>query len=392
MKSHHLVRFGATTLTLLLIALLIGPTTGVRAQDGGPASDSAAASQPAAPAVALGAAFTYQGRLNDGGNPANGAYDFQFKLFDAASGGTQIGSAASKNDLPVGGGLFTADLDFGAAAYGGQARWLEAAVRPGASTGAYTTLTPRRALLASPYATYSNNTRGIAVTSDGRVGIGTSDPDTSNLRIHGTNSQGTRVFVGNAGSGEAAVVLDASNGDFVGLDYAWIRQADNLDFSIGYGNNERLTIKPSGYIGIGTADPTQLLQVQGSSAPNTGLRVVGNAGGGAVAEFRYPGSMSGGISIAGDAAGQNSADFYLSDGTLLVRNNIAGKNIALLTTGGNVGIGTNSPGSRLDVNGDISLNGDISVSPQKLLVYRPDDRFAVDGKSMGHYLSTFRTS
>ena len=130
----------------------------------------------------------------------------------------------------------------------------------------------------------------------------------------------------------------------------------------------------------------------GSSAPNTGLRVVGNAGGGAVAEFRYPGSMSGGISIAGDAAGQNSADFYLSDGTLLVRNNIAGKNIALLTTGGNVGIGTNSPGSRLDVNGDISLNGDISVSPQKLLVYRPDDRFAVDGKSMGHYLSTFRTS
>ena len=26
--------------------------------------------------------FTYQGKLNDNGNPANGPYDFQFKLFD----------------------------------------------------------------------------------------------------------------------------------------------------------------------------------------------------------------------------------------------------------------------------------------------------------------------
>src|SRR5262249_10603181 len=27
-------------------------------------------------------AFTYQGRLNDGGNPANGSYDLQFSLYD----------------------------------------------------------------------------------------------------------------------------------------------------------------------------------------------------------------------------------------------------------------------------------------------------------------------
>ena len=83
----------------------------------------------------------------------------------------------SKNDLPVSGGLFTADLDFGAAAFDGQARWLEVAVRPGASTGAYTTLAPRRALLANPYALYSNNTRGIVVASNGNVGIGTTIPN-----------------------------------------------------------------------------------------------------------------------------------------------------------------------------------------------------------------------
>ena len=33
-------------------------------------------------------AFTFQGRLNDGGTPANGVYDFQFWLFDSLADGT----------------------------------------------------------------------------------------------------------------------------------------------------------------------------------------------------------------------------------------------------------------------------------------------------------------
>jgi hypothetical protein len=33
--------------------------------------------------------FTYQGKLGSAGQPANGAHDFQFRLFDAETGGTQ---------------------------------------------------------------------------------------------------------------------------------------------------------------------------------------------------------------------------------------------------------------------------------------------------------------
>ena len=33
-------------------------------------------------------AFTYQGKLTDAGNPANGNYDLQFKLFDTPTVGT----------------------------------------------------------------------------------------------------------------------------------------------------------------------------------------------------------------------------------------------------------------------------------------------------------------
>ena len=41
-------------------------------------------------ALAQGTAFTYQGRLNAGGNPANGLYDLQFTLFNAAANGAQV--------------------------------------------------------------------------------------------------------------------------------------------------------------------------------------------------------------------------------------------------------------------------------------------------------------
>ncbi len=39
-------------------------------------------------AFAQTTAFTYQGKLSDGATPANGNYDFQFKLYDTATVGT----------------------------------------------------------------------------------------------------------------------------------------------------------------------------------------------------------------------------------------------------------------------------------------------------------------
>src|SRR6185503_17670588 len=96
-------------------------------------------------ARAQGAAFTYQGRLNDGANPANGAYDLTFTLFNAASGGATLGTSNFFNDLAISNGLFTVLLDFGAQ-FDGNARWLQIAVRPGASTGNYTNIAPRQPL------------------------------------------------------------------------------------------------------------------------------------------------------------------------------------------------------------------------------------------------------
>src|SRR6266568_3848764 len=58
-------------------------------------------------------AFTYQGRLADGGVPANGNFDFQFRLYDAGAGGNQISSTLTNSGNSVTGGLFTVSLGFG---------------------------------------------------------------------------------------------------------------------------------------------------------------------------------------------------------------------------------------------------------------------------------------
>src|SRR5262245_54989716 len=88
--------------------------------------------------------ITYQGQLKDAGNPANGTYDFQFALFDASSGGAQVGATIAKPGGAVTNGVFSAELDFGSAAFNGAARWLEVSVRLAGSAGAFTTLAPRQ--------------------------------------------------------------------------------------------------------------------------------------------------------------------------------------------------------------------------------------------------------
>src|SRR5262249_26317874 len=100
-------------------------------------------------------AFTYQGLLTDQGAPANGHYDLRFTLYDAPILGNVVGITSTFDDLAVSNGLFTVSLSPGANVFDGHARWLEIAVRPGASSGNYTNVGARQQLTASPYAVYA---------------------------------------------------------------------------------------------------------------------------------------------------------------------------------------------------------------------------------------------
>jgi len=67
---------------------------------------------------AQGSAFTYQGRLSDGIAPFNGPADFEFRLYNAASGGFVIAATAAE-DVAVTNGLFTVSLDLGSWVFDG---------------------------------------------------------------------------------------------------------------------------------------------------------------------------------------------------------------------------------------------------------------------------------
>ena len=101
-------------------------------------------------AFAQGTAFTYQGQLNDGAARANGTYDLTFTLQSAISGATQVGGLVTKNSTPVSNGLFTVSLDF-SNQFPGANRWLEISVKTNGAAS-FTTLAPRQALAATPYA------------------------------------------------------------------------------------------------------------------------------------------------------------------------------------------------------------------------------------------------
>lgn len=102
-------------------------------------------------ALAQGTAFTYQGRLTDGGNAAGGLYDFRFMLFKDGSDGSQTGPTLTNAAVEVSSGLFTVSLDFGGS-FPGDERWLEIAVRTNGSAGDFTSLSPRQRVTATPYA------------------------------------------------------------------------------------------------------------------------------------------------------------------------------------------------------------------------------------------------
>src|SRR5260370_20443027 len=109
--------------------------------------------------------FTYQGRLQDTGTPANGSYDLQFTLWDAVSGGTQQPQptpvTVTRSAVSVANGIFTVQLDFGTSAFPGADRFLEIGVRP-AGSGSLTILSPRQQISSTPYAVRSAN----AATAD----------------------------------------------------------------------------------------------------------------------------------------------------------------------------------------------------------------------------------
>ncbi|HZW11420.1 MAG TPA: hypothetical protein VFF69_16065 [Phycisphaerales bacterium] len=212
----------------------------------------------ALPAFAQPTAFTYQGRLTSGGAPASGLHDFRFKLFDAATGGGQVGATLCANNISVENGLFTTALDFGQQFVTPSGRFLEIFVRadngsPCTDDFGYVLLTPRQPLTAAPLANHAKSAfaldaadgspaNALFVDNAGNVGIGTSGPG-AKLDVRGPLS------VSNTGDGADLLWLNSER--------SWVFRQDgagattNLKLeNVGGGGNKSFFFETDGVVGI----------------------------------------------------------------------------------------------------------------------------------------------
>ena len=311
-------------------------------------------------AQAQGTAFSYQGSLNDGGNPANGSYDLSFAAFDAASAGNLLGVIVTNFSVNVSNGLFTTTVDLGSSVFIGSNVWLEVSVSTNAAS-TFTILTPRQQFLPTPYAILAGT---AALAGANSVNADSIMPEAIDARkisngavvrsLNGltdtvTISAGTNLTITPNGNN---LTLSAVGGGGSGI---WSVFSNNAYFN-------------AGNVGIGTANPAEKLTLAGVTSYNTGLKVTGGStsGTGIVLENTAAGGHKYDLVSGGAADGIGAGAFGLYDET-------AANYRLVLATNGNLGIGTANPNTTLDIFGGSHI--------LSLTAYGPDVTFKDTGNN-----------
>ncbi len=187
-------------------------------------------------------------------------------------------------------------------------------------------------------ASFATTTR-LIVDSSGNVGIGTTSPG-FRLQVQGASGDQARIgdiTFGSTESGSNSILSGnttvGSNGNlFVGTNVS----TGILLFSTG-SNVERVRITAAGLLGIGTTTPNSLLNIAANSGPQFLLT---EPGAGVDLKHFYASTTAGDLTFG-----------TLNDSLTTLTERFR------ITNAGNVGIGINSPFSRLEVHAGDALSG-----------------------------------
>ncbi len=162
--------------------------------------------------------FVYEGRLDDGGAPANGRYDLRLSPFADAKSGAALAAPIVFEDVPVVDGRFRIDFELPLATVG--AAWIEVAVRDGSAVGAFSTIPGRSEAVAAKAIGACWSSTGDSATNPAVNFLGTTDAQPLVLRVQ--NQQVVRyepsAALFNGAPATANVIAGAAlNGIFAGV-------------------------------------------------------------------------------------------------------------------------------------------------------------------------------
>lgn len=282
----------------------------------------------------LGSAYTYQGRLGESGAPADGSYDFVFRLFGSPGGTDQVGPDVCHDNVGVVDGLFTVSLDFGAQ-FPGDERHLEISVRRGSGGDCsnpigYMTLQPRQLLTAVPYALCVPGIDGHSLDASDGSPIDAVAVDATGLVTIGSIAASERLNV----AGNIRLQNDSS---VLGIDRL-VGFNDLRLFGDPTGGPD-LYVSPAGQVGVGTITPLAAFHVSGvdNNGVDSAMKI-----------------SSGGQTMLLDG---NEID---GNSDLHLNFNLS-TNVTIANGGGNVAIGAIPLTDKLNVAGNIRLTNDSDI-------------------------------
>lgn len=200
----------------------------------------------------------------------------------------------------------------------------------------------------------------LTILRDGNVGIGTTSPSSAasfNKVVEAYDATSLSYQVNSGGTYKAEFGISSNGG--------WLGTSTTHDMRFVSNGTERMRITSGGNIGIGTTSPIQKLHIVGSTLITNNNYHYGYTVAGAQSNLI-------GISSADNImVGQNNvnhANTIIYGGLGVIDLNTSGSTRMRVTYDGNVGIGTTSPGAKLEL-----YNGNFKISDGNRIIFGASD-------------------